>query len=72
MVGLFSDAELPENLSEDFVGGDFAEDGVEGVDGGAEVLGKEVGRDAGVQTGPDAGKVLTGGHKGLVVAETRH
>ena len=40
---LFSDAELPENVTQDFVGGDFADDGAEVVDGFADVLGGEVG-----------------------------
>ena len=46
---LFSDAELAENLAEDFVGGDGAGDGAEVMEGGAEVLGDKVGRGAGVQ-----------------------
>ena len=38
-IGLFSDTELPENLTQYFVGGDFAGDGAEGAEGFAEVFG---------------------------------
>ena len=38
----FSDAEILEDVAEDFVGGDFTEDGAEVVEGFAEVLGDEV------------------------------
>lgn len=41
----FSDAKIPKNVTQDFVGGDFAEDGAEGVEGLADVLGYKVGRD---------------------------
>ena len=40
---LFPDAEVPEDVPEDFVGGDFTNDGAEVVDGFADVLGGEVG-----------------------------
>ena len=40
---LFSDAEVFEDVPEDFVGGDFTNDGAEVVDGFADVLGGEVG-----------------------------
>ena len=40
---LFPDAELREDLAEDFVGGDEAGDGAEGGEGGAEVLRQEDG-----------------------------
>ena len=36
---LLPDAEIPENIAEDLVGGDFAGDGAEVVEGFAEVLG---------------------------------
>ena len=42
---LFSDAEITEDVSKDFVGGDFADDGAEVVYGFSDVLGDEVGRD---------------------------
>ncbi len=42
-----ADAKIPENVHQNFVGGDFADDGAEGVEGLADVLGGEVGRDAG-------------------------
>ena len=35
---LLSDAEIPKDVAEDFVGGDFADDGAEVVDGFADVL----------------------------------
>ena len=41
-IWLFSDAEILEDVAEDFVGGDFTEDGAEVVEGFAEVLGDEV------------------------------
>ena len=44
---LFSDAEISKNIPQDFVGGDFADDGAEVVDGFADVLGGEVGGEAG-------------------------
>ena len=44
---LFSDAEIPENIPQYFVGRNFADDGAEVVDGFADVLGGEVGREAG-------------------------
>ena len=40
---LLTDAEVPEDVPEDFVGGDFTNDGAEVVDGFADVLGGEVG-----------------------------
>ena len=42
---LFPDAEVSEDFAEDFVCGDFTNDGAEVVDGFADVLGDEVGRD---------------------------
>ena len=44
---LFSDAEIPKDVPQYFVCGDFADDGAEVVDGFADVLGGEVGWDAG-------------------------
>lgn len=35
----FADTEVPEDVTQDFVGGDVAEDGAEVVEGFAEVLG---------------------------------
>ena len=40
---LFPDAEISEDVAEDFVGRDLADDGTEVVDGFADVLGGEVG-----------------------------
>ena len=53
---LFSDAELGEDLAEDFVGGDLAGGGAEGGKGGAEVLRQEVGGAAGVEAVGDGGE----------------
>lgn len=44
---LFPDAKPAENRAEDFVGGDFADDGAEVVEGFADVLRDEIGRQAG-------------------------
>ena len=52
----FPDAELGEDLAEDFVGGDLAGDGAEGGEGGAEVLRQEVGGAAGVEAVGDGGE----------------
>lgn len=41
----FADAKIPKNVTQDFVAGDFTEDGAEGVEGFADVLGYQVGRD---------------------------
>ena len=43
---LLTDAEIPKDVAEDFVGGDFADDGAEVVDGFSDVLRGEVGREA--------------------------
>lgn len=52
---LLSDAKIPKYISQDFVGGDFAEDGAEVVEGFADVLGDKVGRDIGGETVFDSG-----------------
>ena len=44
---LLPDAEILEDVPEDFVGGNFSDDGAEVVDGFADVLRGEVGREAG-------------------------
>ena len=53
---LLPDAKIPEDISEDFVGGDFSDDGAEVVDGFANVLGGEVGREAVGESVADAVK----------------
>ena len=40
---LFSDAEIPKDVAQDFVGGDFSDDGAKVVDGFADVVRGEVG-----------------------------
>ena len=53
---LLADAEVFEDVAEDFIGGDgFAEDGTEGIEGVAEVAGDEVGRKTCVEPFADAG-----------------
>lgn len=44
---LLSDAKMRENVTQDLVGGDFADDGAEVVEGLAEVFREEVGGLAG-------------------------
>ena len=62
---LFSDAEIPEDVAEDFVGRDFADDRAEVVDGFADVLGGEVCRDAGGEAFADAEEGSAGVRKSL-------
>ena len=54
---LFSYAEIPEDISQNFVGGDFTDDGAEVVDALADVLGDEFCRDA-------EGEAFAGAEKG--------
>ena len=65
---LFTDAEIPEDIPKDFVCGDFADDGAEVVDGFADVLGGEVGREAGGEAFADAEEGSAGVGEGLDVA----
>ena len=53
-----SDAEPPEYLSEQFVGGDFTKDGAEAGDGGAQVLGQKVAGEVAGEGVGGAGKVF--------------
>ena len=69
---LFSDAEIPENIPQHFVGGDFAYYGAEVVDGFADVLGCQVGREAGGQAVTDAEQGSAGVGEGLRVALVGH
>ena len=48
-----ADTKPRENISEDFVGGNFSEDGGEVVEGLAKVLGDEVGGEAGEEGSAD-------------------
>ena len=67
---LFSDAKLTEDVAEDFVGGDgLAEDGAEGFEGVPKILGDEVGRGAGSESGADAGEGSAGFREGLVMPD---
>ena len=65
---LFTDAEIPKDIAQDFVGGDFADDGAEVVDGFADVLGGEVGREAGGEAFADAEEGSAGVGESLDVA----
>ena len=65
---LFPDAEILEDIPEDFVGGDFADDGTNVVDGLADVLGDKVGRKAGTETVLDTGQGGPGIFQGIDVA----
>ena len=65
---LFSDAEIPKDIPQHLVCGDFADDGAEVVDGFADVLGGEVGREAGGEAFADAEEGSAGVGEGLDVA----
>ena len=65
---LFSDAEISKNVAEDFVGWDFTDDAAEVVEGFADVLGGEVGWEAGGKAFADAEEGGMGIFEGLGVA----
>ena len=65
---LLADAEIPKDVAEDFVGGDFADDGTEVVDGFADVLRGEVGGEAGGESFADAEEGSASVAEGLDVA----
>ena len=65
---LLSDAEIRKDIDQDVLAGDLADDGAEGVDRFADVLGGEVGREAGGETFADAEEGSAGIGKGLDVA----
>ena len=65
---LFSDTKMLENIPQHLVRGDFAEDGAEVVEGFAEVLGKKVGGEGGVQAFAYALEAGPGLGEGLDVA----
>lgn len=44
-IGLFPDAKIPKYIPEGFVGGDFADDFAEVIEGFAEILGYQVRRE---------------------------
>ena len=68
-IGLFSDAKPRKHRAEDFVGGYFAEDFAEVVEGFADVLADKVGRDAGGNAVADAGQGVGGAAEGFYVAQ---
>ena len=55
-IGLFSNTKIPKNIPQNLVGGDVAGDGAEVVEGFAQVLGKKVGGEGGVQAFAYAGE----------------
>lgn len=65
---LFPYAEILEDIPEDFIGGDFADDRADVVDGFADVLGDKVGRKTGTETVLDAGQGGPGIFQGIDVA----
>ena len=65
---LFPDAEILEDVSQDFVGGDFTDDGADVVDGFADVLCGEVGWEAEGESFLDAEEGSAGIGEGLHVA----
>ena len=67
-IGLFSDAKIRKDIPQNFVGGDFADDGAEVVDGFADVLGGEVCGEAGGESFTDAEQGSAGIGEGLDVA----
>lgn len=66
---LFTNTKVCENIPKNLVGGDFADDGAEVVEGLAEVFGEEVGGLAGEEGSLDVLEGFGGAHQGLVVAE---
>ena len=67
-VILLADAEIPENISQDFICGDFSDDGADVVDCFADVLGGEVCREGGGEAFADAEEGSAGVGEGLDVA----
>ena len=66
---LFPDAKILKNVPQDFISGNFADDGADVVEGFAEVLGEEVGGEGVGEAGADADEGVAGVGKGLVVAD---
>ena len=69
---LFPDAEVGEDVAEDVVGGDAAGDFGEGGDGGADILGQELLRDARLQGAECRLDIVVSAAQGLEVAHIRH
>lgn len=68
-----ADAKIPEYVPEGFVGGDFADDFAEVVEGFAEVLGYQVRREGGdMEAGADTIESGCGADQGFVVADVGH
>ena len=69
---LFPDAKIPENIPQYLISRNFSDDGAEVVDGFADVLGSEVGRDAGGKAVTHAKEGSAGVGEGLGVALICH
>ena len=67
--GSFSDAEIPKYIPQNLIRGNLSDDGAEVVDGFADVLGGEVGREAGGEAFSDAEEGSAGVGEGLDVAQ---
>ena len=65
---LFTDAEIPKNIPQNLICRNLADDRAEVVDGFADVLGGEVGREAGGEAFADAEEGGAGVGEGLDVA----
>ena len=65
----FTDTEVFEDVAEDFVGGDFARDFAQVVEGFADVLGKQVGGERAGEAFGYTCEALGGRTKGVVVAD---
>ena len=63
-----ADTKIPKNIPQNLVGGDVAGDGAEVVEGFAQVLGKKVGGEGGVQAFAYAGEACLCLGEGLDVA----
>lgn len=72
LQALFPDAKLPKDISQDFVGGDWAGDGADVVNGFTDVLGNQIGGDAEFESFLDTVQSLWGLLKGFVVAQVCH
>ena len=72
LVRSLPDAKPAEDLAQDFVWGDFAGDGAEVVEGGAEILGDEVRSEAGGEGRASRGEGEACLGKGLEVPQIGH
>ena len=66
---LFADAKPLKNPAQNFIGGDFADDGAEVIEGFADILADEVGGDFGGKALADAGQGFGSVFQSLDVAQ---